>query len=82
MIGNVYFTDGHVEEVTKCIKYSDDEVAFNTMSGSYYFRCYREYLGVNDTWYRDHEFLVYKGQWLRTLGIESLELYYEEDEDA
>lgn len=80
MIGNVYFTDGHVEAVTGFIKYCNDEVAFSTISGSYYFRYYREYLSVNDTWYRNHEFLVYKGQWLRTFEIDLLELYCEEEE--
>lgn len=78
MLGKVFFTDKHIEEVTMVHVYSNEEVVFNTISGQYMFRHYKHYLYATDTWYYDWEFLKYNGEilgWLTTLDIERLELY-------
>lgn len=80
MLGKVYFTDKHIEEVTMVHIYSDEEVVFDTISGQYYFIHYKDYLYASDSWYYNWEFRKYNydiQQWLKTLDIERLELYEE-----
>ena len=80
MLGKVFFTDEHIEEVTMVHAYSNDEVVFSTASGQYMFRHYKDYLYASDTWYDDWEFRKYNGEileWLTTFDIYRLELYEE-----
>ena len=80
MLGKVFFTDKHIEEVTMMHIYNDEEVVFSTISGQYFFRHCKHYLHATDTWYYNWEFLKYHGEilgWLKTLDIERLELYEE-----
>lgn len=53
MLGMVYFTDGHTEEITNYHKYSDDDIVFYTQTGKYCFESHIETKSVPKTKMRD-----------------------------
>ena len=81
MLGTIYFTDGHTEEIIDYEIHDLGDITFKSESGVYN---YWEYIVMQDDPYfnyKSYSFQKWHGyilEWLYTFDIDHIELYGEE----